>query len=175
MDSVTSMRNYRYAALGSVLVASLAVTAGCGGSSGGGGNSSSGGTSTSGGSSNSQALNPATAKAQVTALYTRFFSEPQSKALTDLQDGSSLAKAIKIAARIKGSAKEKAKVKKVTIDTSATPPTATVTYALLSNGTAVLPSATGQAVYVNGKWQVAKTTFCTLVTLGNNNKTPAGC
>ena len=33
----------------------------------------------------------------------------------------------------------------------------------------------GHAVLVDGTWKVSKTTFCTLVELGNNEKPVAGC
>ena len=39
----------------------------------------------------------------------------------------------------------------------------------------LLPAASGQAVLVDGTWRVSKSTFCTLVTLGNNNEPVEGC
>ncbi len=163
------MRNQRAAALTLSVVAFAGLTAACGGGSGGG--------SPSLGSSSSPAQpdassNPAGAKAAVTALYTHFFQAPPSQAASLLQDGSSLGKAISVAAKIKGKNKESAKVSSVTFQGA---DLATVTYALSSNGTVVLPSATGQAVYENGRWLFSKTTFCTLVSLGNGNKPVPGC
>jgi hypothetical protein len=57
--------------------------------------------------------------------------------------------------------------------TSAT--TADVKYELDTNGSPVLPSADGKAVYVNGKWLVAKATFCGLVGLAQPGKPVQGC
>jgi hypothetical protein len=124
----------------------------------------------------------ATATADVKSVYSHFFSSPIPKAKTLLEDGSTLSAAFKVAAKAKGSAKEKAKVDSVAF-TSAT--AANVKYALLSQSpgqssySQLLPPtkgqfADGQAVLVNGKWVVAKATFCGLVSL-INGKSVAGC
>src|SRR6185312_11492460 len=64
---------------------------------------------------------------------------------------------------------------KVTSVTFTGPTTAQVTYQLLNGKQVVLPAASGQAVLQDGTWKVAKSTFCTLVLLGNNNNPVSGC
>jgi hypothetical protein len=133
------------------------------------GSSSSGGTS-GGGTPAGQPTAGTAAQAAITTLYESFFSAPIPQAKTLLEDGASLGAAFKAANKLKGSAKETAKVKSVTITS---PTTADVTFELDADGAPVIPSSNGKAVYVNGKWLVAKQTFCTLVELGQPN-TP-GC
>jgi hypothetical protein len=111
------------------------------------------------------------AQAAITTLYENFFSAPVPQAKTMLEDGSSLSAAFKAALKLKGNVTESAKVKTVTISG---PTTADVTFELDGDGTPLIPSSNGQAVYVNGKWLVAKQTFCTLVELGGNPNIP-GC
>jgi len=55
-------------------------------------------------------------------------------------------------------------------------PCAAVVYDILSpTRQVVLSGSAGSAVYENGHWLVAKTTICSLLTLDNGGKTPAGC
>lgn len=114
----------------------------------------------------------AAATAAVKQVYAEFFSAPVHKAMTLLQDGPTLGKAFKIAAKTKGGASESAEVKSVTF---AGPTTANVTYDLATNGSVVLHGANGQAVLIGGQWKVAKATFCTLVGLAQPGKPVPGC
>jgi hypothetical protein len=109
------------------------------------------------------------AQAAVKTLYESFFSAPVPQAKTMLEDGASLSQAFKIALKLKGNVTESAKVKTVTITG---PTTADVTFELDGDGAPLIPSSDGKAVYVNGKWLVAKQTFCTLVELGGNPNVP---
>jgi hypothetical protein len=139
----------------------LAISlAACGGGSSGGGTPST-----------DPSTNPTAAKTAVTNLYESFFSAPIAQAKTMLQDGDSLGKAFIIANKLKGPNTESAKVKSVTLNPDNT---ASVTFELDANGNPVIPSSDGQAVYVNGKWLVSKTTFCNLVSLGHPGPVP-GC
>ena len=154
-------------------VLAVAVVAGCGGSSS---PSASTTPSTSTSPSGNAPADPAAAKAAITANWQTFFdaSTPPAQAVALLEDGDQLGAALQLAKQERAATKinQKAKVSGI-VFTSAT--SATVTYDLLNGTTAVLPGATGTAVYVDGKWKVSKSTFCSLVTLGNNNKAPAGC
>jgi hypothetical protein len=113
---------------------------------------------------------PAAAKKQITKLYDVFFKARKAKAASLLEDGSSLGAAIKAAQKLAGTGKESSKTDAVTITG---PGTASVTFDLLVNGKVALAKSDGLAVYQNGKWVVAKSTFCTLVSLGG--ATPKGC
>lgn len=95
---------------------------------------------------------------------------PHATSVTLLQDGSQLGAAITAAAKFAKSQHltEKAKVTKVDFTS---PTTATVTYALVGTP---LTNATGEAVLVNGKWLVAKNTFCGLVSAIGGKKV-SGC
>jgi NADPH-dependent 2,4-dienoyl-CoA reductase/sulfur reductase-like enzyme len=94
-----------------------------------------------------------------------FFRSPIPKAKKLLQDGSTLGAAFVAADKLKGTTKETVKVDTVSITG---PSTANVTFDLLGNGKPLLKGSDGQAVWVNGKWLVAKQTFCTLVLLGGS-------
>jgi hypothetical protein len=113
---------------------------------------------------------PAAAKQEVTKLYNVFFKARKAKAAALLEDGSTLGAAIKAAQKLAGTGKESSKTESVTITGAGT---ASVVFDLLVNGKVVLPKSDGLAVYQNGKWVVAKSTFCTLVSLGGS--TPPGC
>lgn len=55
-------------------------------------------------------------------------------------------------------------------------PCALVTYSIVSpSGAPLLANSKGFAVYRAPKWLVSKATICTLLTLANGNKAPAGC
>ena len=158
----------RLAALALVLVSVTA--AGCGSSSSGGSAPSSGGASA------DTAAGKTAATTQITAVWTTFFNAatPDATALSDLEDGSTLQQAFAIGRKAakKQQIVESAKVKKVDFTS---PTAATVTYDLLSSGSPVLSDATGDALLVNGKWVVAKHTFCQLVQLSAGGKTLPGC
>lgn len=51
-------------------------------------------------------------------------------------------------------------------------PCAEVAYDLVVNGEAAVPDQTGYAVQQDGEWKVAKTTFCSLASMGG---LPEGC
>jgi hypothetical protein len=131
-----------------------------------GGGSSGGGTSSGGSSPSSEPTTGTGATDAISQVYTQFFSAPVPTAETLIQDGSTLAPAFKAAAKLKGKSTEAAKVKTVKLTG---PTTADVTFELDTDGKVTIPSSDGQAVYVNGKWLVAKQTFCTLVELGVPN------
>lgn len=160
--------NSRLLASSSAIAVLGIALAGCGGGSGG-----SGGQTTPTASSTN--LNSAASKAAIASLYQRFFNEPQTQAVTDLENGASMSKAIKIASKLKGKNSQEAKVSAVTISTTTKPPTATVTYSLfVNNKPTPIKNGTGYAVYENGKWLFARKTFCQLVGLGTGT-TPPGC
>jgi hypothetical protein len=141
-----------------LITATIAVSAAaCGGSSSGGG------------ASTNPTANPAAAKTDITNLYQTFFSSSIPKAMTLLEDGSSLSKAFQIANKLKGNVTESAKVKSVTLTG---PTTANVVFELDGNGSPLIPSSDGKAVYVNGHWVVSKQTFCSLVALGYSKTIP---
>jgi hypothetical protein len=141
-----------------ILTVSIAAAlAGCGGSSSGGKTAT------------SPTADPAAAKTAITKLYQSFFSAPIPQAKTMLEDGASLSKAFTIANQLKGSNTEAAKVKSVKLTG---PTSADVTFSLSANNNVIIPSSDGKAVYVGGKWLVAKTTFCTLVSLGYSKPIP---
>lgn len=123
---------------------------------------------------------PAAATAAVKKAYVTFFSSnSEAKAEKLLEDGNQLSAAFKAAQKLKGKAQESVKVHSVTF-TSAT--TAGVKYTLFAKNPGAPKAALlgkppayadGQAVLQNGKWVVAKATFCGLVSL--TGTTPAGC
>jgi hypothetical protein len=59
--------------------------------------------------------------------------------------------------------------------TLTSPTQATVHYSILVGGAPALPNQKGTAVYENGTWKVGLGSFCSLLTLQNNGKAPAGC
>jgi hypothetical protein len=119
--------------------------------------------------------------AEVTPSYTTFFHN-FSGDLSLLQDGATFPKesvdAMRATAAKTGSID--VNVKQVTALSSAdcakaavASPCAKVTFDLVVNGQPVVPNQTGYAVKQDGKWKVAKTTFCTLAALGGSP--PQGC
>jgi hypothetical protein len=108
---------------------------------------------------------PAAATKAIKKLYPKFFASkvPQAKKL--LEDGSTLSAAFVAAEKLAGTTVETAKVDTVSITG---PTTANLTFDLLGNGKPLLKGSDGMAVEVNGKWLVAKQTFCTLVLLGGS-------
>jgi hypothetical protein len=143
-----------------VTLSMTAALAACGGSSSGGSSPST--------PSGEPTAGPA-AQAAITHLYETFFSAPVPQAKTMLEDGSTLNKAFQIALKLKGKVTESAKVQSVTLTG---PTSADVKFELDGDGTPLIPSSDGKAVYINGKWLVAKQTFCTLVELGGNPNVP---
>jgi hypothetical protein len=133
--------------------------------------SSSSGSGSGGGTPAGEPTTGAGATEAITTLYTNFFNAPPAQAAAMLEDGASLGAAFKAAEKLQAGNTESAKVKTVKLTG---PTTAAVTFELDVNGSPAIPSSDGQAVYVNGKWLVAKATFCGLVDLGVK-KPPAGC
>jgi hypothetical protein len=106
---------------------------------------------------------PKAATKAIKKVYPEFFSAKVPKAKTLLEDGSTLSAAFVAAKKLAGTTVETVKVDNVSITG---PTTANVTFDLLGNGKPLLKGSDGMAVEVNGKWLVAKQTFCTLVLLG---------
>ena len=137
------------------------------------------------------AINPATAKADISGAYDTLFnlSNPsvQGKVVV-IQNGKSITSALHQAlTSSEASAAKGAKIHTVTILTAkqctkASLPAqcAKVVYDILGAGnSAILPNNNGYAVFTDGKWLVAKITICTLLGLfySAEGKTgsPAGC
>ena len=163
-----------------VLVAVLAAACG-GGSSGGGDNTQPSSQPTSGSSSTPAAeatapADPAAAKAEIKKVWVKFFnsSTDQDVAKGLLEDGDNLDAALKLAQKEdrQTNLDRRAKVKIIKFFDATT---ANVTWVLYNGTTPVLDNASGQAKFVDGQWKVSKLTFCTLVTLGNNQVAPKGC
>lgn len=162
-------------ALAALGFAALAVTAAACGSSGG-----------------TPTPNAATTKSGVTTAYKEVF-DLANKSLTPkiaaIQDGSSIKSSFNQALSSSlASSSGGASVSKVVLEptskcgtpTTAPAPCAQVTYAILSpTGSSLLGNEKGYASYVSGKWQVAKSTICTLLGLfyqaAGKTGTPAGC
>jgi hypothetical protein len=132
-------------------------------------------TSSNSASTTTVAPNPATAQADITAVYQSLFNFAD-KSLGDkvaaVQDGSSISAGLSEAMSSSlSSAASGARVDSVTMlsrsqcSTQKVPaPCAKVGYDILAgNGVAVLAGQTGYATYVTGKWQVAKVTICGLL------------
>jgi hypothetical protein len=166
-------------AVGLALVAALAAA--CGGSSSGGNTPPPSTAPTSGTSSTPAAAanapgDPAAAKAEITQVWVKFFnsSTGQSVAKGLLEDGDNLGAALKLAQKEdkQTNLDRRAAVKFIKFFDATT---ANVTWILYNGTTKVLDNASGQAKFVDGQWKVSKLTFCTLVTLGNNQVAPKGC
>jgi hypothetical protein len=118
----------------------------------------------------------AAAKAEVEKNWTDFFfyKTPRDTQVSLLENGDQLAPAIRFAAKLqqKQGLKQVVQVKSVTFTAA---DHATVQYALLNGKTVLLPAAQGDSVLVDGTWKVSKTTFCTLVELGNGSKPVPSC
>ena len=159
----------------------VAVTAAaCGGGSSGGGTTPSTAPSSVDSTSAAPAANapadPVAAKAEITKVWVKFFnsSTDQDVAKTLLEDGDNLGAALKLAQKEdrQTNLDRRAKVKLIKFFDATT---ANVTWILYNGKTPVLDNASGQAKLLDGKWLVSKVTFCTLVTLGNNQVAPKGC
>jgi hypothetical protein len=123
--------------------------------------------------SSSASFDEAAARQQVTQAYETFFAAktPLSTRVSLLQDGAQLKSAIQSLETNPIAKGLSAKVTQVTFPTHTT---ATVKYEILgASGSPLLPNASGQALFVGGKWLVAKASFCQLVSLSGT--TPAAC
>ena len=120
--------------------------------------------------------NVTAAKAEIKANWTKFYAYKTKPAVaaTLLEDGDNMAGALAFARQEQAQTHIKQNVK-VKVITFTDPTHANVTYALLNGKTALLPNASGVAVFVDGQWKVSKSSFCTLVQLGANGKTVPNC
>jgi hypothetical protein len=129
----------------------------------------------------------AVSKTDIGVSYTTLFdlSNPAvAPKLAVVQDGSSLKAAFTAAIKSK-LAKEAAGATVLSVQVEQgmactnevlPSPCAVVVYNIFSPSKKVLLAGSkGSAVYESGHWLVAKTTICSLLTLDNGNKTPAGC
>lgn len=112
------------------------------------------------------------AASQIKANWEAFFSgsTPVSKKITLLQNGQKYASTIQAMSSLGSSAG--AKVKAVVVNSATS---ATVSYDILLAGATALPNQTGTAVYEGGTWKVGDVSFCQLLKLENNGKTPSIC
>jgi hypothetical protein len=140
------------------------------------------------------ALNPATAPADIAAVYDTLFHFSSGTVASKeavIQDGTSIKAALNqaLTSSLAGSAAG-TKVNSTNLLTAsqcshlspkALPyPCAHVNYDINgSSGAAILPGNNGYAVYVGGHWLVAKSTICTLLglfyTASGKTGTPPGC
>ncbi len=163
------------------LVAALFLSA-CGGGSSGGAPSSSGSPTGAATVTTRPTLAPAptapadtaAATKEISTNWTKFFASGTKVADAKdlLEQGNTLGPALRKAQqedRQTGGSRS-ADVKSVEFTS---PTQANVTYTL-HIGTQELP-ASGVAVLEDGTWKVSKTTFCTLVELGNNQRPVRGC
>ena len=167
---------------GAAALALAALTlAGCGGGSSGGGTTTpsaapSSVESTSAAPATNAPADPAAARAEIKKVWVKFFnsSTDQAVAKTLLEDGENLGAALKLAQKEdrETNLDRRAKVKLIKFFDATT---ANVTWILYNGTTPVLDNASGQAKLVDGEWKVSKLTFCTLVTLGNDQVAPKGC
>ncbi len=165
-----------------MLVCALGISVAACGSSGSSSSSSSTPSTSSGpatsapasASASPSAASSGSAVAEITANWTAFFNPktPMAKRVSVLQNGSMFTSAIQSSASFPGASSASAKVTKVTVTSSTR---ATVIYSILLLGTPVLKDQNGVAVLQGGTWKVGDTSFCSLLTLENNNKPPAVC
>jgi hypothetical protein len=125
-------------------------------------------------SSSSAATTGGNAVAEITANWTAFFDPktPVTKRISLLQNGQIFAPVIRAQAGSSLASNASAKVKKVTVTSAAK---ASVTYDILFAGTPALSNVAGVAVLQGGTWKVGDVSFCSLLTLENNNKPMAVC
>jgi hypothetical protein len=180
---LTRHRTPRVAAV--AIMAGLILGAAACGSSGGSATATTHATTT------TEAINPATATADITTSYNTLFnlSNPSLPGkVAVIQDGSQVSPALQQAlSSSEASAAQGSKIDSVNILTAAQcakqslpAQCAHVVYDILgTGGTAILPMNNGYAVFTNGNWLVAKATICTLLGLfySAEGKTgsPPGC
>jgi hypothetical protein len=114
------------------------------------------------------------AEQAITTNWEAFFNPqtPVAKRVSLLQNGSAFASIIRAQAGSSLASQASAKVTKVTVTS---PTQATVTYTILLAGTPALSNQSGVAVYQDGTWKVGLKSFCGLLTVENNGKTPTVC
>jgi len=152
-----------------VVTSCAVVLAACGSSSG----------ASPGGSDASSSIGPTVASspdaatvAAVTQAYQTFFAPASTAAQVEgaIQNGARFHDAIAAEGSSKYTGTSGVKVEKVVVQS---PDVAHVTFSVTSNGSVVLPGASGYAVRVDGSWKLAATTFCQLLTL--EGTAPATC
>jgi hypothetical protein len=182
----------RLAAVGTAIVLAVVAAAGCGSSSGSSGGASSAGGGSSGRGSSGGAASGASGSApgaspsmavvalsaaavgQIRSSYETLFqagTDP-ARAVTVLQHGDQLRAALAANAKSPQARGLTVQVTKVVRDPS-NPNVARTTFTLLSGGAPVLPGTAGYAVKEKGRWKVAATTFCQLLSL--QQAAPAQC
>ena len=111
---------------------------------------------------------------KITANWEAFFNPatPVAQRVSLLQHGQLFASVIRAQAGSSLASQATAKVDKVTVTS---PTQADVTYTILLAGTPVLKNQHGVAVNEGGTWKVGVTSFCGLLTVENNGKTPTVC
>jgi len=114
------------------------------------------------------------AQQAITTNWEAFFNPqtPVAKRVSLLQHGSLFASVIRAQAGSSLASQASAKVTKVTVTS---PTQADVTYTILLAGAPVLKNQHGVAVNEGGTWKVGVTSFCGLLTVENNGKTPTVC
>ena len=136
-------------------------------------------------------FNPATEQSDISTSFTTLFNLADKNVdskVAVIQNGSQIRSAMQDALNSPlSNSSAGAKIDSVTALSSAgcsqqrlPSPCAKVVYDILgTNGSAILPNSQGYAVYVNGKWQVAKVTICGLLTLfyqtEGKSGSPPGC
>lgn len=102
----------------------------------------------------------------------KFFngSTPTSERVSLLQNGQAFA--AEIASLSSLGAAASATVSSVSLTSSTQ---AAVHYTINISGNPVLSNQTGSAIYENGVWKVGDASFCSLLTMENNGKTPSVC
>jgi hypothetical protein len=102
--------------------------------------------------------------AAISKAYATFFSSTSTTAQSQsvLQHGEKFTQALEEQAKSSYARTASAKVDAARLTS---PNVAAVTFTVLSNGTALLPGASGYAVRTGGRWQVAAQTFCGLLAL----------
>jgi hypothetical protein len=115
------------------------------------------------------------ATGQITTNWESFFDgkTAAAKKISLLQNGQAFASVINAQA---GSALAKsaaAKVQSVSVNSTGTQ--ATVKYNVLLGGQTALPNQSGTAIYQDGTWKVADSSFCALLALEGGGKAPQVC
>jgi hypothetical protein len=134
-------------------------------------------------SSSAPAAQPSTgpaAQAAVTSMWQTFFNGavPIPRRLGLLQNGQKFAPFVTSQAKTSLGALVLAASAKVSSVTLNPPAQATVIYTILLGGKPIAKNQSGTAVYDGGRWQVADTTFCSLLHVAYGKKPkliPAAC
>lgn len=120
----------------------------------------------------------AAAEQAIATNWAAFFDPktPTAKRVTLLEDGQAFAPVLKAQEGSALASQASAAVSKVTVTKPASQ--AAVEYSILISGQPALTNQSGTAVYQDGIWKVAVSSFCGLLTLENGGSTaslPAAC